>query len=197
MKFILQIIIFLVIQSSFSQELVSFKGDTLMDITDTLNECTNAFGNPEAEEYCRCWITSIAEKVSYKSFKNEYYAALNFGVDKIEKTSNLAQSEYIISATNKCSKYLPKVVLESMSGPISSREVEVYAQYFLDQMKNEIGISEYNNLLKIVNVVDFSKCYITKLYTEFSLQELANLSQKAQERSIQIQDSCLIENLRN
>ena len=85
MKFILQIIIFLVIQSSFSQELVSFKGDTLMDITDTLNECTNAFGNPEAEEYCRCWITSIAEKVSYESFKNEYYAALIFGVDKIEK----------------------------------------------------------------------------------------------------------------
>ena len=197
MKFIFQIIIFSVIQSSFSQELVNFKDDTLIDITDTLNECTDAFGNPEAEEYCRCWITSIAEKVSYESFKNEYYAALNFGVDKIEKTSNLAQSEYIISATNKCSKYLPKVVLESMSGPISSREVEVYAQYFLDQMKNEIGISEYNNLLKIVNLVDFSKCYITKLYSEFSLQELANLSQKVQERRTEIQDSCLIKNLRN
>ena len=139
----------------------------------------------------------LAKKVTYKEFESDFMMALNFGDNKSQQALNMAQNNHFMKSIEKCMTLYP----EALDSPFydkkyTNEEIEALAQNHLIEIKNEIGIEEYNELMKLVNLENYSKCFMRKIFTEFKVNEMFELTIEQQIRVEELRNICLTDNLR-
>ena len=123
--------------------------------------------------------------------------ALNFGDNKSQQALNMYQNNQIKISIEKCMTLYP----EALDSPFydkkyTNEEIAAFAQNHLIEIKNEIGREEYNELAKLVDLDNYSKCFMKKLFTEFKVNEMFKLTSKQQIRVEELRNICLTGNLR-
>ena len=78
----------------------------------------------------------------------------------------------------------------------TNEDIDALAQNHLIEIKNEIGIEEYNELMKLVNLENYSKCFMRKIFTEFKVNEMFERTIEQQIRVEELRNICLTDNLR-
>ena len=109
----------------------------------------------------------------------------------------MAQNNHFMKSIEKCMTLYP----EALDSPYynkekSNEEIEALAQNHLIEIKNEMGTEEYNQLMKLVDLDNYSICFIKKLFKEFKVNEMNKLSIKQQNRVEELRNICLTDNLK-
>ena len=162
-----------------------------------MDSCIKAFGSTKSKDLCDCVIKDLAKKVTYKEFESDFMMALNFGDNKSQQALNMAQNNHFMKSIEKCMTLYP----EALDSPYynkekSNEEIEALAQNHLIEIKNEMGREEYNELMKLVDLDNYSICFIKKLFKEFKANEMNKLSIKQQNRVEDLRNICLKDNLK-
>ena len=162
-----------------------------------MDSCIKAFGSTKSKDLCDCVIKDLAKKVTYKEFESDFMMALNFGDNKSQQALNMAQNNHFMKSIEKCMTLYP----EALDSPYynkekSNEEIEALAQNHLIEIKNEMGREEYNELMKLVDLDNYSICFIKKLFKEFKVNEMNKLSIKQQNRVEELRNICLKDNLK-
>ena len=162
-----------------------------------MDSCIKAFGSTKSKDLCDCVIKDLAKKVTYKEFESDFMMALNFGDNKSQQALNMAQNNHFMKSIEKCMTLYP----EALDSPYynkekSNEEIEALAQNHLIEIKNEMGREEYNELMKLVDLDNYSICFIKKLFKEFKANEMNKLSIKQQNRVEELRNICLKDNLK-
>jgi len=162
-----------------------------------VDSCIKAFGSINSKDLCDCFIKDLARNVTYKDFESDVMMALNFGDNKSQQALNMAQNNEIMKSMQKCIAIYP----EALDSPFydkkyTNEEIEALAQNHLIEIKNEIGREEYNELTKLVNLDNYSKCFMKKLFTEFKVNEMFKPTIEQQIRVEELRNICLNDNLR-
>ena len=162
-----------------------------------MDSCIKAFGSSKSKDLCDCVIRNLAKKVTYKEFESDFIMALNFGDNKSQQALNMAQNNHIMKSIEKCMTLYP----EALDSPYynkekSNEEIAALAQNHLIQIKNEMGTEEYNQLMKLVDLDNYSICFIRKLFKEFEVYEMNKLTIEQQNRFEELQNICFKANLK-
>ena len=162
-----------------------------------MDSCIKAFGSTKSKDLCDCVIKDLAKKVTYKEFESGFIMALNFGDNKSQQALNMAQNDHIMKSIEKCMTLYP----EALDSPYynkekSNEEIAALAQNHLIQIKNEIGTEEYNQLMKLVDLDNYSICFIKKLFKDFEVYEMNKLTLEQQNRVEELRNICLNDNLK-
>jgi hypothetical protein len=162
-----------------------------------MDSCIKAFESTKSKDLCDCVIKDLAKKVTYKEFESDFMMALNFGDNKSQQALNMAQNNHFMKSIEKCMTLYP----EALDSPYynkekSNEEIEALAQNHLIEIKNEMGREEYNELMKLVDLDNYSICFIKKLFKEFKANEMNKLSIKQQNRVEELRNICLKDNLK-
>ena len=78
----------------------------------------------------------------------------------------------------------------------SQVNIIVMAENHLLEIKNEIGLNDYNNLNNIYDLKVYSECFIKKMVKTLTTYELMNMSESDKKVLEAIQDSCFIKSER-
>ena len=162
-----------------------------------MDSCIKAFVSTKSKDLCDCFIKDLARKVTSKEFESDFMMALNFGDNKSQQALNMAQNNHFMKSIEKCMTLYP----EALDSPYynkekSNEEIEALAQNHLIEIKNEMGREEYNELMKLVDLDNYSICFIKKLIKEFKANEMNKLSIKQQNRVEELRNICLKDNLK-
>ena len=136
-----------------------------------VDSCVKAFGSINSKDLCVCFLNDLARKVTLEEFESDVMMALNFGDNKSQQALNMAQNNQIMKSMQKCIAIYP----EALDSPYynkekSNEEIEALAQNHLIEIKNEMGREEYNELMKLVDLDNYSICFIKKLFKEFKVK---------------------------
>ena len=162
-----------------------------------VDSCVKAFGSINSKDLCVCFLNDLARKVTLEEFESDVVMALNFGDNKYQQALNMAQNNEIMQSMQKCIAIYP----EALDSPFydkkyTNEEIEALAQNHLIEIKNEIGIEEYNELMKLVNLENYSKCFMRKIFTEFKVNEMFERTIEQQIRVEELRNICITDNLR-
>lgn len=176
---------------------ITFINGEEMEAKYFVDSCVKAFGSINTKDLCVCFLNDLARKVTLEEFESDVMMALNFGDNKSQQALNMAQNNQIMKSMQKCIAIYP----EALDSPFydkkyTNEEIEALAQNHLIEIKNEIGIEEYNELMKLVNLENYSKCFMRKIFTEFKVNEMFELTIEQQIRVEELRNICLTDNLR-
>ena len=182
--------------TSLSDKITFIDGEE-MEAKYFMDSCIKAFGGINSKNLCDCFIKDLARKVTFEEFQSDFMMALNFGDNKSQQALNMAQNNHIMKSMGKCIVLYPGALDSSYyDKEQSNEEIEALAQNHLIQIKNEIGTEEYNELMKLVNLDNYSKCFMKKLFKEFEVKQMAKLNIEQQKRVEELRNICLTDNLR-
>ena len=80
---------------------------------------------------------------------------------------------------------------------ITDEQINAFAEQYLIKIKKESGIAGYNKLQKSIYLTEFSRCLYKKIFQEYGFQDASNISKEMQAKIAKMEESCLIENMRN
>lgn len=183
-------------KTSLSDKITFIDGEE-MEAKYFVDSCIKAFGSINSKDLCDCFIKDLARKVTSKEFVSDVMLALNFGDNKSQQALNMYQNNQIKISIEKCMTLYP----EALDSPFydkkyTNEEIAAFAQNHLIEIKNEIGREEYNELAKLVDLDNYSKCFMKKLFTEFKVNEMFKFTSKQQIRVEELRNICLTGNLR-
>ena len=182
--------------TSLSDKITFIDGEE-MEAKYFMDSCIKGFGSIKSKDYCNCYMRDLARNVTYKEFESNIMMALNFGDNKYQQALNLVQNKYILKSMEKCIAIYPEALdLPYYDKEKSNEEIEALAQNHLIEIKNELGTEEYNELMKLVNLDNYSKCIMKKLFTEFEVKEMNKPTIEQQIRVEELKEICLTNNLR-
>ena len=176
---------------------ITFINGEEMEAKYFVDTCVKAFGSINSKDLCVCFLNDLATKVTLEDFESNVMMALNFGDNKSQQALNMVQNNEIMKSMQKCIEIYP----EALDSPFydkkyTNEEIEALAQNHLIEIKNEIGIEEYNELMKLVNLENYSKCFMRKIFTEFEVKEMTSLNVEKQNRVEELRNICITDNLR-
>jgi len=176
---------------------VVFKDGVEMNIGDKfISNCKNSANNVDGiEEYCLCFLEKLASNFTSEEAISMGGESLMSSSDKIEQANTFWQSDKVKSITMQCLEESPQVA-KAMEWNADDKMIEVIAEQHLQQIKDLEGIDAYNEASKVINLKPYSLCYAKKLLSEFEMKDLVNLTQKQILRIQEIQDECVMKNLK-
>ena len=175
---------------------VVFKDGVEMNMNEFITICKNSANNVDGiEAYCLCFL----EKIAYNYTSEEYISMSRESVmsssNKIEQANTFWQNDKVKSITMQCIEENPQAA-KSMEWTDDDKMIEVLAEQHLQQIKDLEGIDAYNEVSKVINLKPYSLCYAKKLLSEFKIKDLVNLTQRQILRIQEIQDECMMQNLK-
>ena len=175
---------------------VVFKDGVEMNMTEFITNCKNYANNADGiEAYCLCFIEKIAYNYSSEEFISMSGESLMSSSNKVEQANTFWQSDKVKSITMQCIEE-NSVDVTSWEWTSDDKMIEVIAEQHLQQIKDLEGIDAYNEAMKVINLKPYSICYARKLLSEFEMKDLVNLTQKQILRIQEIQDECVMQNLK-
>lgn len=198
MKKLILLILFIPIISNaqVNKNNVVFKDGVEMNMNKFISNCKNSANNVDgSEEYCLCFLEKLAFNYTSEEFISMSGEALMSSPNKVEQANTFWQSDKVKSITIECLEENPQIA-KSMEWTADDKMIEVIAKQHLQQIKDVEGIDAYNEASKVINFKPYSLCYARKLLSEFKMKDLANLTQKQMLRIQEIQDECIMQNLK-
>ena len=123
-----------------------------------------------------------------KSISNQ----VNANTSSARVANNLPKNnELIKEISNDCSSIFNTD--NSFVSP-SNDNVTVLAEEHLLIIKNEIGLYEYTKLGEVYNLKEYSICFVTKMFDNFTTSSMMTMSEVDTKRLETIQESCFNEN---
>ena len=175
---------------------VVFKDGVEMNMNKFISNCKNSTNNVDGtEEYCLCFLEKLASNFTFEEAISMGGEAVMSSSNKIEQANTFWQSDKVKSITMQCLEENPQVA-KSMEWNADDKMIEVIAEQHLQQFKDLEGIDAYNDASKVINLKPYSLCYARKLLSEFKMNDLINLTQKQNLRIQEIQDECIMQNLK-
>ena len=176
---------------------VVFKDGVEMNIGDKfISNCKNSANNVDGiEEYCLCFLEKLASNFTSEEAISMVGESLMTSSNKIEQANTFWQSDKVKSITMQCLEENLQIA-KSMEWNVDDKMIEVVAKQHLQQIKDSEGIDAYNEASKVINLKPYSLCYARKLLSEFEMKDLVNLTQKQILRIQEIQDECIMQNLK-
>lgn len=175
---------------------IVFKDGVDMNINKFISNCKNSVNNVDgSEEYCLCFLEKLAFNYTSEEFISMSGEALMSSPNKVEQANTLWKINKVKSIVMECLEENPQVA-KSMEWNADDKMIEVIAKQHLQQIKDEEGIDAYNEASKVINLKPYSLCYARKLLSEFEMKDLVNLTQKQILRIQEIQDECVMQNLK-
>ena len=194
---LLLLIIQIISNAQVNKNNVVFKDGVEMNIGDKfISNCKNSANNVDGiEKYCLCFLEKIASNFTSEEAISMVGESLMTSSNKIEQANTFWQSDKVKSITMECLEENPQIA-KSMEWTADDKMIEVIAKQHLQQIKDVEGIDAYNEASKVINFKPYSLCYARKLLSEFKMKDLANLTQKQMLRIQEIQDECIMQNLK-
>ena len=194
---LLLLIIPIISNAQVNKNNVVFKDGVEMNIGDKfISNCKNSANNVDGiEKYCLCFLEKIASNFTSEEAISMVGESLMTSSNKIEQANTFWQSDKVKSITMECLEENPQIA-KSMEWTADDKMIEVIAKQHLQQIKDVEGIDAYNEASKVINFKPYSLCYARKLLSEFKMKDLANLTQKQMLRIQEIQDECIMQNLK-
>ena len=193
------VIFFLSTSPVHSQEKLTYKCGTTVDITEPMNQCLSSYSKYEnqklAKEICDCLVRRIASKVTLEDLTNDNAVAINFAQNKTDIGNSYIQKEYFISAGEEC--FIENPSFSEIYGKSNEERIKQYTRNFLLAFKNGMSKQDYNELLKTYNIDVAFECMIRKLYSEFTHAEMLEGNEKVNSRSEEIMAICFLENTKS
>tara|TARA_B100000035_G_scaffold148810_1_gene126865 strand:- start:2030 stop:2653 length:624 start_codon:yes stop_codon:yes gene_type:complete len=182
-----------------------FKDGEKVNIQAYLNKCIQSFKQANINtpskvlnsqfKYCECWIQNIAYTFTSEEFLSLAVQAQSFGNEDVEKANVFWKNKKIQEITYICMEKYPEITSSLFSDKPSEKKIEIMAKQHLDQLRIE-DPEGYNELLKYVNVVEYSRCFIGKLLEELKYSDLYDLSNEDQLKIEKFQMDCIEKNLK-
>jgi len=144
-------------------------------------------------KYCECWIQNIAYNFTSKEFLSLGVQSQSFGNEAVEKANILWENKKVQKITYDCMEKNPEITSSVFSDKPSEKEIEIMAKQHLNQLRNE-DPEGYNELLKYVNVVEYSRCFMGKIFEELKYTDLSDLSNVDQSKIEKFQMDCIEKN---
>ena len=192
----------------FSQKnsnMLLFKDGKEVNIQPYLNKCIQSFKQTNINsnskvlnsqlKYCECWIQNIAYKFTSKEYLGMAVQAQSFGNDVVEKADVIWQNKKVQEITYICMEKYPEINSSAFSDKPSEKEIEIMAKQHLNQLRNE-DPEGYNEFLKYVNIVEYSRCFMRKMIEELKNTDLSDLSNVDQSKIQKFQMDCIEKNLK-
>ena len=193
------VIFFLSTSPVHSQEKLTYKCGTTVDITEPMNQCLSSYSKYEnqklAKEICDCLVRRVASKVTLEDWTNDNAVAINFAQNKTDIANSFIQKEYFISAGEEC--FIENPSFSEIYGKPNEERIKEYARTNLLAFKNGMSKQDYNELLKTYNIDVAFECMIRKLYSEFTHAEMMEGNEKVYSRSEEIMSICFLENIKS
>ena len=146
-------------------------------------------------KYCECWIQNIAYNFTSKEFLSLAVQSQSFGNEAVERVNVLWENKKVQKITYDCMEKNPEITSSVFSDKPSEKKIEIMAKQHLNQLRNE-DPEGYNELLKYVNVVDYSRCFMGKFLEEIKYTDLSDLSNVDQSKIERFQMECIEKNLK-
>ncbi len=161
-----------------------------------ISNCKISAGNaPGIEAFCLCFLENLASNFTAEEVISMTGEALISSSNKVEQANTLWQNDKVKLITQQCLEENAQSV-KSLEWNADDKMIEVIAEQHLQQIKDLEGIDAYNDSSKVINWKPYSLCYARKLLSEFKMNDLMNLTQKQNLRIQEIQDECIMQNLK-
>lgn len=207
MKKILIIFFIGYVSAGLSQNKIIFKDGKSIDLSvlnnqliEVVGESNYRFSKSFNDKFSLCFFSKIASNSSYKVYQEDIIKSKNYSKNKDERMYFLYKIKYINSALWSCAGENSKM-LEEMSRidkiiPQSEEKIKAFAEVHLEDLKKEIGTSQYIDLGKIYNLERYSKCFMRKLWMNFTPKEMYENSSQTQNKVYKFMETCLEDNLK-
>jgi len=187
----------------FSQDYITFKDGKKMNIKSLTDKCVQAFVDQgqsgtysnKGKDLCYCWYKNIAKNYTESEFISDVMVAMNFSNSKEEGALNLVQKKKIINSMQDCVTNNPDFIINKKTKNTEA-EYKVLAEQHKIELKKGAGVEEFNEFQKLVNIDDYSLCFIKSILKEFTLKEMYNPTKIIQNRILELQESCMLKNAR-
>ena len=185
--------------------MVQFKDGKEVNMQPFLNECIQSFkkANINANskdlnsqlKYCQCWIQNIAYNFTSGEYVSLSAQALAFGNEDLEKANILWQKKKFHEITYVCMEKYPEIISYMFTDKPSEKKIEIFAEQHLTELRNN-DREVYNKLLKYVNLVEYSRCFMKRVLEELKNTNLSDLSNVDQSKIEKFQMDCIEKNLK-
>ena len=160
-----------------------------------ISNCKISAGNaPGIEAFCLCFLENLASNFTAEEVISMTGEALISSSNKVEQANTLWQNDKVKLITQQCLEENAQSV-KSLEWNADDKMIDVVAEQHLQQIKAE-SIEAYNEASKTINLKPYSLCYARKLLSEFKIADLINLTQKQILRIQEIQNECVMQNLK-
>jgi len=178
-----------------------FKDGYKYDGSEWIESCVNATAMDKdlQLEYCNCMLTNMSVSLTFDEFlklNKDLANKVTSSVSSSRVASDLLETNKLIKEiTGNCAYIL---IDESNDSSMfySQENIIVMAENHLLEIKNEIGLNDYNNLNNIYDLKVYSECFIKKMVKTLTTYELMNMSESDKKVLEAIQDSCFIKSER-
>jgi hypothetical protein len=176
---------------------ITFKDGLEYDGESFIEACAKSTGYDlqVSFNYCHCLLINMADIFTLREF-NEFvkdlYKNNNSNGESMEAvaTKLFLTNELVKAVTIECIS-IYNVDLEIS---LSQDQISLLAEDHLTKLKKEIGVSAYDNLEQIYDLKAYSECFINKMYKNFTLSEMLNLSESNMKILEALQELCLEKN---
>ena len=195
------------ISNALSQNEIVFKDDKSINLSvlnnqliDILGESNFLFSKSTAEKFTLCFFRKIASNSSYKIYQEDLMKAKNYSENNDERSYFLYKIKYINSALWSCMDENPEMLEEYSKVdkiiPRSEEKIKAFAKMHLSNLKKEIGMVDYAELGKKIDLESYSECFMRKIWDTFTPKEIFTSSLKIEKEVEEMDETCIKNNLK-
>tara|TARA_B100000780_G_C20930247_1_gene370805 strand:+ start:76 stop:684 length:609 start_codon:yes stop_codon:yes gene_type:complete len=176
---------------------VTFKDGSTFDGSTFIESCIDSTGAERSLgiNFCNCMLQNLANRLTFDEFiefNKSISNQVNANTSSARVANNLLKNnELIKEISTDCSSIFNTD--NSFVSP-SNDNVTVLAEEHLLNIKNEIGLYEYTKLGEVYNLKEYSICFVTKMFDNFTTSSMMTMSEVDTKRLETIQESCFNEN---
>ena len=176
---------------------VTFKDGSTFDGSTYIESCIDSTGAERSLgiNFCNCMLQNLANRLTFDEFiefNKSISNQVNANTFSARVANNLLKNnELIKEISTDCSSIFNTD--NSFVSP-SNDNVTVLAEEHLLIIKNEIGLYEYTKLGEVYNLKEYSICFVTKMFDNFTTSSMMTMSEVDTKRLKTIQESCFNEN---
>tara|TARA_B110000003_G_C16462709_1_gene462525 strand:- start:41 stop:649 length:609 start_codon:yes stop_codon:yes gene_type:complete len=176
---------------------VTFKDGSTFDGSTYIESCIDSTGAERSLgiNFCNCMLQNLANRLTFDEFiefNKSISNQVNANTSSARVANNLLKNnELIKEISTDCSSIFNTD--NSFVSP-SNDNVTVLAEEHLLIIKNEIGLYEYTKLGEVYNLKEYSICFVTKMFDNFTTSSMMTMSEVDTKRLETIQESCFNEN---
>lgn len=213
--------IFLIFQNQITAQSNSKNGEVSLPVTPSktnevtfmdgkkinFNDFYNAFKKSATEggemeyfanngiDYCECILKELSEKYTFEELTFDYNFSQNSSTNNSEIALTMLQNPKVKDAAETCSKSIGFFNSNEKFSP-NSKYMEVLILQCKNEMKSNLGLENYNDLLRQFDLDKYCKCYKTKIFNAYTINEIQNLNKSPSLKDIEMlegfQDKCML-----
>ena len=145
-------------------------------------------------DYCKCILKELSKKYTFEELTFDYNFSQNLSTNNSEIALNMLENQKVKDAAEICSKSIDFFNSNEKFSP-NSKDMEVLILQCKNEMKSNLGLENYNDLLRQFDLDKYCKCFETKIFNAYTINEIQNLNKSPSLKDIEMlegfQDKCM------